>query len=253
MSKTTKTIVMSAGMMTEDELRRALAVLKDNDLVLLYCISCYPMKPEDANLRLIEWLKQFGRPVGWSDHEVGISVAPIAVALGARVVEKHFTLNRALPGFDHAMSLEPVGLKKCIRDIRKVGQAVKGLSSHREVLPCELKCFDQKRPTICSTRPIRRGESITRDMLTTKAPNRGLSPRFIPEILGNEAIEDIPGRHPHHLFHGPAMISVVIRTRNEEQWLRHCLSTVFRQDYVDFEVVLSTRIDRFDRGHCRGI
>ncbi|MBX3441625.1 MAG: N-acetylneuraminate synthase family protein [Planctomyces sp.] len=192
LSRTSKTIIMSAGMVTEDELRRALEILRNNDLILLHCISCYPMKPEDANLRLIEWLKKFGRPVGWSDHEVGISLAPIAVALGARVIEKHYTLNRALPGFDHAMSLEPAGLKKCIRDIRKVEAAMKGLSSHREVLPCELKCFDQKRPTVCSTRAIRRGEMFTRDMLTTKAPNRGLAPRFIPEIVGKEAMEDIP-------------------------------------------------------------
>lgn len=191
-AKTGKAVFMSAGMVTEDELVRAIDVLKDNDLVLMHCISCYPMNSEDANLQLIHWLKKFGYPVGWSDHEVGITLSPIAVTLGARAIERHYTLNRALPGFDHAMSLEPAGLKKVIRDIRKVESAMKGLKDHREVLPCELKCFDQKRRTIVSTRAIEKGETFTRDMLTTKAPNRGLAPRYIPEVIGKEALEDIP-------------------------------------------------------------
>lgn len=186
------TVFMSAGMCTDDELRRAVNVLRDVDLILLHCISCYPMKVSDANLGLIHWLKQFGRPVGWSDHEVGITLGPVAVALGARAVEKHFTLNRALPGFDHAMSLEPAGLKKIIRNIRNVESAVKGLKNHREVLPCELKSFDQKRPTVCSTRAIRRGETFSSDMLTTKAPNRGLPPHMLDQIVGRKALEDVP-------------------------------------------------------------
>lgn len=191
-ARTGKTVFMSVGMVTDDELIRAIEVLKDSDLILLHCISSYPMKPRDANMRLLEWLQKFGYPVGWSDHEVGITLSPVAVTLGARVVERHYTLDRALPGFDHAMSLEPTGLRKVIRDIRKVEAAMKGLSDHREVLPCELKSFDQKRRTICSTCEIKRGERFERHMLTTKGPNRGLAPRFIPEIVGKEALEDIP-------------------------------------------------------------
>ena len=189
---TGRTVFMSAGMVTDDELVRAVDVLKGCDLILLHCISSYPMKAGDANLRLLEWLRKFGYPVGWSDHEVGITLSPVAVALGARVIERHYTLDRALPGFDHAMSLEPTGLKKVIRDVRKVEAAMKGLCDHRELLPCELKSFDQKRHTICSTRDIKRGQTFERDMLTTKGPNRGLAPRFIPEVLGKEALEDIP-------------------------------------------------------------
>jgi sialic acid synthase SpsE len=190
-SKTDKTIFMSIGACTDDEVHKAIEILKNNDLVLLHCISSYPMKPEDANLGLIDWLKQFGYPVGWSDHEVGITLSPVAVALGARVVERHYTVNRALPGFDHAMSLEPTGLKKVIRDIRKVEVARQGLRTHREILPCELKSFDQKRKSLVTTRAVRKGETLTRDMFTTKGPNRGLSPRYLNEILGREAAEDI--------------------------------------------------------------
>jgi sialic acid synthase SpsE len=195
-SKTDKTIILSVGACTDDEVHRAIEILKKNDLVLLHCISAYPMKPEDANLGLLQWLKQFGFPVGWSDHEVGITLSPVAVALGARVIERHYTLNRAMPGFDHAMSLEPTGLKKVIRDIRKVEAALRGLRNHREILPCELKSFDQKRKSLVSTCAIRKGEVFTREMLTTKGPNRGLSPRFIDDIVGREALEDIePDTH----------------------------------------------------------
>ena len=237
-ARTGKTIFLSAGMVTDDELIRAIDVLDGCDLVLLHCISCYPMKPHDANLHLIQWLKRFGYPVGWSDHEVGITLSPVAVTLGARVVERHYTLDRALPGFDHAMSLEPTGLRKVIRDIRKVEEALTGLRDHREVLPCELKAFDQKRRTVCSTRAIKRGEIFQAGHADDQGPQPGAVPEVHSRDRGQGGARGHPRRHPHHVLDGAAVISVIIRTRNEAEWIGRCLSAVMRQEGVDFEVIV---------------
>lgn len=191
LAKTNKTIIMSVGMATEQEVKDALEVLEGYDVVLLHCVSSYPMRAEDANLQWIQWLKKFGKPVGFSDHENGITFGPVAVALGARVIEKHYTINRALPGLDHAMSLEPHGLKKLVRNIRKVEKGLQWSKQEREVLPGELKIFDEKRRTIVAAKEIKKGEKITREMLTTKGPNRGLPPKMIPELIGKPAMQDI--------------------------------------------------------------
>ncbi len=190
-AKTKKSVIVSLGMATENNILDVIEVLKDVDLALLHCISCYPMEAKDAHLRLISWLKKFGFPVGFSDHENGISLGGPAVTLGARFLEKHFTIDRTLPGFDHATSLEPLGLKRYVRNVRKTEQALSELKDRREILPCELKCFDTKIKSIVSTREIKKGTIITRDMLTIKAPNRGLPPRYIPQVVGKKAIEDI--------------------------------------------------------------
>jgi N,N'-diacetyllegionaminate synthase len=191
LANTEKTVFMSLGMSTEEEILNAVEILKNTDLVLMHCVSSYPMKVQDANLNLIDWIRSLGYPVGWSDHENGITLAPVTVALGVRCIEKHFTLDRSMKGFDHAMSLEPTGLRKVIRDIRKVEVALQGLKNKREILSCELSCYHNKRKSIVATQHIKKGEKITRDMLTTKGPNKGLSPAMIPRIIGKIALEDI--------------------------------------------------------------
>jgi len=192
-AKTGKPVVMSVNMGTEQDINDAIEPFKKEktDLAILHCVSSYPLPMEDANLQLINYYKKFGYPVGWSDHENGITLGPVAVALGAKIVEKHYTLNRILPGFDHAMSLEPDGLKRVIRNIRKTETAMKGLTKPSGPLPNEMKCFETRRKSIVAAKDIKKGQKISRDMLVTKGPNKGLPPKMIPELIGKEALENI--------------------------------------------------------------
>lgn len=116
-----KPVILSTGMSTVEQIKHAVEVLGEDDLVLLHCTSTYPSKTEELNLNVIPWMKQnFNSPVGYSAHGAGISDSTIAVALGAHCVEKHITLNRTMWGSDHAASLEPRGLELVVRDIREV-------------------------------------------------------------------------------------------------------------------------------------
>ena len=116
-----KPIILSTGMSTEEEIKRAVKILGEKNLVVLHCTSTYPSKLEELNLKVIHWLKkEFNCPVGYSGHETGIVEPVMAVVLGACVVEKHITLDRAMWGSDHAASLEPNGLNRLVRDIRNL-------------------------------------------------------------------------------------------------------------------------------------
>ena len=192
-AKRNKSIILSVGMSTLKDIEEAVSVLDrnnlrtyrtQNELILLHCNSQYPVQPEYVNLTFIQELKRLYPQyrIGFSDHQNGISLAPAAVALGAEVLEKHITLNRIMEGFDHAMSLEPHGLQKYVRDVRVVEKAL--IVHPKIVMKNELECFNDYRRSIVSTREIKKGEIITRDMLTTKAPNIGLKPNMIPLIIG---------------------------------------------------------------------
>lgn len=123
--RTGKPILLSTGMSTMEEIRHAVDVLGKDDLVLLHCTSSYPCRPADLNLRLIEVLRsEFNVPVGYSGHEVGLQTSVAAVALGACVVERHLTLDRAMWGSDQAASVEPHGMSHLVRDIRVVREAM---------------------------------------------------------------------------------------------------------------------------------
>jgi len=116
-----KPIILSTGMSTEEEIKRAVKILGEKNLVVLHCTSTYPSKLEELNLKVIHWLKkEFNCPVGYSGHETGIVEPVMAVVLGACAVEKHITLDRAMWGSDHAASLEPNGLNRLVRDIRNL-------------------------------------------------------------------------------------------------------------------------------------
>jgi sialic acid synthase SpsE len=199
-SKRKVPIYFSAGMCTWDDIERAIKALdptgirtKNSDISLniFHVVSQYPMEIEFANLPMItELIKRYPQYViGWSDHQNGISLVSSAIALGAQVVEKHYTLDRTMKGFDHAMSLEPLGLKKAIRDMHIANKA---MNYHpKEVLGVESKCHQNYRRTIVASIDIPKGTKITRDMLTTKAPNRGLSPKHIPDLIGKITKRDI--------------------------------------------------------------
>ena len=141
-------ILLSTGMSTIDEIRHAVDLLGTDDLVLLHCTSTYPSRPEELNLRVIESLqREFGCPVGYSGHEVGLQTTLAAVVLGACVVERHVTLDRAMWGSDQAASVEPQGLERLVRDIRTVERALG--DGRKRVYDSELAVRDKlRRPLV---------------------------------------------------------------------------------------------------------
>ena len=192
-AKKGKPIILSTGMATLGEVEEALNVIRDEgveDVILLHCVSNYPARIEDVNLRAMETLKQaFKLPVGFSDHTLGITASIAAVALGACVIEKHFTLDRNLIGPDHKASLEPDELKemvKTIRDVEKaLGNGVKIPTKEEE----EIKRIARR--SIVAKVDIPKGTTITEDMMDAKRPGRGIEPKSIDMIVGEKAKEDI--------------------------------------------------------------
>ena len=124
-AETGRPVILSTGMSTMDEIRRAVEILGTEQLLLTHCTSSYPCPPAELNLRMVETLtSEFGCPVGYSGHEVGLQTTVAAVVLGASLVERHITLDRAMWGSDHAASVEPWGLMRLVRDIRVVEEAL---------------------------------------------------------------------------------------------------------------------------------
>jgi N,N'-diacetyllegionaminate synthase len=192
-----KPMILSTGTSTLAEVEEALEVCRragNDEVVLLHCTLKYPCPPEGINLRMMEHLMRAfpGVPVGLSDHSLGISVPQAAVALGACMVEKHYTVDKTLPGSpDHHLSVDPRDLRAMVDGIRTVekalGRAVKGLE------PLETEAWRFARRSVTSARAIARGTTITRDMLTYKRPGTGISPRHLELVVGRVARADIPG------------------------------------------------------------
>jgi len=191
-AKRDKPVYLSTGMSTWEDIDRAVIILEKLPLTIMHCVSQYPMNVECANLPMISELEDCypDYRIGWSDHQHGISLCVAGIALGAEVVEKHFTLDHTMEGFDHSFSLDPIGLQRCIRNIREMEQAM--VLHEKQPMAEEMDCFFNYRRTIVSTQDIPKGVVITREMLTTKAPNRGLSPSYIPDLIGKKALVDIP-------------------------------------------------------------
>ncbi|MGD9925609.1 MAG: N-acetylneuraminate synthase family protein [Pseudorhodoplanes sp.] len=191
-------VILSTGGSTLAEIAAALAMLRDSgcpELVLLHCISSYPAPDAELNLRAIGALRdEFRLPVGFSDHSVGLEAAVAATALGAVAIEKHFTLDRAMPGPDHQASLEPEGLRRLVDAIKTahamLGDGIKGVApSERENLPLI-------RRSLVASRPLRRGERLTRDMIEIKRPATGIAPGSLPEVLGRALDCDLESDQP---------------------------------------------------------
>lgn len=191
-AKTGKPVVMSTGMCTLDEVRDAVETLKSHgtsDLTILHCTTNYPTPFEEANLNEMETLQnEFGCPVGYSDHTQGIKVSLVAAAMGATVLEKHFTLNRNMPGPDHKASLEPDELKSLVDGVREI-ELIKG-SGEKKPAVSELENRTVARKSIVAARDIQKGETFTEENLTTKRPGNGVSPMKWKEVLGTKAIRD---------------------------------------------------------------
>ncbi len=191
-AKTHKPIVMSTGMAEMDEIATTINILKDNgsgDITLLQCHTDYPTLMENVNLRAMNTLADaFHLPVGLSDHSIGIEVPIAAVAMGATVIEKHFTLDRNMYGPDHKASIEPDGLASMIKAIRNIEIA---LGDGRKVCsPLEQKNIIVARKSIVAKRDIKMGEILTEENITTKRPGNGVSAMKWFEVLGTKAVRD---------------------------------------------------------------
>jgi len=191
-AKTKKKIILSTGMCAMDEVEASLKVLKDNgaaDITLLHCTTDYPAPLESVNLKAMLTLKEkFGCPVGYSDHTKGIEVSVAAVAMGAEVIEKHFTLDRNMPGPDHKASLEPNELKELVDAIRNVEKAIG--DGNKKPTESELQNRNVARKSIVALKAIKKGELLSEDNLTTKRPGNGISPMRWNEIIGTSAKRD---------------------------------------------------------------
>ena len=191
-AKTGKPVVMSTGMCELQEIDEAIKVLKTNgtsDITLLHCNTQYPTPYKDVNLRAMETLRnRYKVKVGYSDHTKGIEVPIAAVALGAEVIEKHFTLDKNLPGPDHKASLEPKELAAMVSSIRNIAEALG--SPNKTASNSERENIAIARKSIVAAMNIKKGEILTVDNLTTKRPGTGISPMRWNEVLGSKAIRD---------------------------------------------------------------
>lgn len=187
-------VIISTGMATTEEARRAIDILTSgplttDNITVLHCNTQYPTPMRDVNLRAMLTLRDaLGVKTGYSDHTTGIEVPVAATALGAAVVEKHFTLSRELPGPDHKASLEPQELKQMVRAIRNIELALG--SSDKHVTDSERGNMAVARKSIVALRDIKEGEILTEENITTKRPGNGISPMRWHEILGTRAIRD---------------------------------------------------------------
>ena len=188
-------VILSTGMATIDEIKDAVKVLTDNGvskdkITILHCNTEYPTPMEDVNLKaMLHIQRELGLPIGYSDHTLGIEVPIAAVALGATVIEKHFTLDKTLLGPDHKASLEPNELKAMVSAIRNIEKAIGG-SGLKEVSKSEEKNKPIARKSIVAATDIKKGDIFTPENLTVKRPGTGISPMQWDEVIGKEAKRD---------------------------------------------------------------
>ncbi len=187
-------VILSTGMANLGEIEAALEVIEQAGtprslVTILHCTTEYPAPMGDVNLRAMVNLKAaFGVEVGYSDHTVGIEIPIAAVALGATVIEKHFTLDRKLPGPDHQASLEPHELKAMVDAIRNVERALG--DGIKRPSPSELKNKAIARKSLVAIRAIRAGEFFSADNIAAKRPGTGISPMRWDEVIGRPALRD---------------------------------------------------------------
>jgi sialic acid synthase SpsE len=187
-------MILSTGLADYEDIQDAVAACRaegNDDIVLLQCASLYPAPPARMNLRAMQTMRRaFGTLVGLSDHSLGIHVAATAPALGASVIEKHYTLSRALPGPDHPFAIEPGELRELVRQVREV-EAALGDGRKLGPAPDELEMHLKGRRSLVALRPIARGTRIEREMLGIKRPGSGIKPKYLDFVVGRIAAADI--------------------------------------------------------------
>jgi len=196
-----KQVILSTGMADLGEVEDALGVLRqcgipDDKITLLHATTEYPCPMQDVNLRAMQSMRvAFGVATGYSDHTPGIEVPVAAVAMGASVIEKHFTLNRNLPGPDHRASLEPEELKAMVASIRNIELAIG--DGCKRMAPSEAGNRPIARKSLVASRMIKEGEAFSVDNITAKRPGTGISPMRWDEVIGRVAARDF---HPDELL-----------------------------------------------------
>lgn len=187
-AKTKKQIILSTGMATLGEIERTIAVINDfgnTDIIILHCTTSYPTPYEQVNMNVLGTLKKaFGLPVGYSDHTLGIEIPIMAVSMGAKVIEKHFTLDRTMEGPDHFASLEPDELKKMVEAIRNVEEAFG--SERKEITDEEKKNIFFMRRSIHASEDIKEGEIIKENNIKITRPFDGIEPWVLDVLLGKK-------------------------------------------------------------------
>lgn len=197
-----KPIIISCGMASRDEIQDALEACKrqgNNRIVLLKCCSEYPTKDENLQLATVDdMIKQFQVPIGLSDHSMGYLADVVAVAKGARVIEKHFCLSRELKNPDSGFSMEPGEFSDMVKAINRVAV----MDGHASYGPTAAEAEEFKtRRSLFAVKDIRSGEIITEENVRSIRPNNGLAPKYLPLILGHKASCDIPFGTPLTLEH----------------------------------------------------
>lgn len=193
-----KPMLISTGMSTMDEVADALECVRragGSELALLHCVTSYPTPTEDCNLRAMNTMRvAFGLPVGWSDHTEGVTVALAAVAAGAEILEKHFTLSRGLPGPDHAASLEPQELQGLVTQVREVERAMG--SGQKEMQPSEAAVRVLVRRSLHARRNLEEGELVGPADLIALRPATGIPPNRLAEVVGRRVVRAVRAGSP---------------------------------------------------------
>ncbi len=193
LAKKKKPLIVSTGMANMAEIKEAVAAIKkagNHNIILLHCTTNYPCPLQEVNLRaMLALKKEFGLPVGYSDHTEGIWVSVMAAVMGAAVLEKHFTLDKNLPGPDHKASLEPKELEEMADKVRQV-QKILG-SGIKKPTESEKNIALMARKSIIAKKDILKEQMITDDMLIVKRPGNGIEPKYLNQIIGKKAKKDI--------------------------------------------------------------
>jgi len=198
-AKTGKPVILSSGMSPWADIDLAVSTLRDNgctDLSVLQCASRYPCPPEQVGLNVIQELKaRYGVPVGFSDHTLGCAAPFAAVAMGASIIEKHFTLSTLMYGSDAKHSMEPDEFKVMVDGIRQIEAMLACQVSKDEAIAdlYEMKRVFEKSVVTCTTVP--KGKVITEEMIAVKKPGTGILARYFDDVVGKRAMVDLPADH----------------------------------------------------------
>ena len=186
-------MIVSTGMGTIEEIKEGIQSIQaagNDDITVLHCVTDYPTPPEHVNLRAMHAIRTaLGVPIGYSDHSIGIDASVIAVAAGAQVIEKHFTLDCNLPGPDHKASLEPRDLDKMVKGIRKV-EVMLG-SGKKQPNDAELAIAKIVRRSVVAVHDLRAGDTITSDMVHLRRPGTGIEPSRLDEVIGRKMAREV--------------------------------------------------------------
>jgi N-acetylneuraminate synthase len=186
-----KPMLVSTGMSYWEEIEKAVTLLRGKGVpfALLHCRSAYPVWPREVNLRMINRLARFGCPVGYSGHDIGIIIPLVAASMGACIIEKHITLDKKMSGPDHKISLEPYELKRLVRDIRVVDQAMG--KANRFLLRGEILNRELFGKSLLAAKDIRKGTRINHKMIKVQGPGKGVAPSRIGDLVGKVVRRDL--------------------------------------------------------------